>query len=286
MRRRLVRPFGPDHTRAFFSAPSSRSAGAYGAERRTGHAPGIEVCRRRVFRALVRPRCAAQRVLHRGHLPGRTMTYSDLSELGGHMFECNKVRAASTSRSPPRCRSAPSTCPTACVPRSSSLTLTLLLVPLATPGARGRVRARLLHQEVSAPDHRQGRVHRERQGGRPRVHRTQVDEKDRGSQAGVPSREGQSTHLPARARVRAARPGEKKAFTDVLQFDPATSRNFTQLISTARKELLGNARGSSGAGSVGRSGMPSRRASATNTAKKAGARWRPSRPAAAPGVAP
>ena len=43
------------------------------------------------------------------------------------------------------------------------------------------------------------------------------------------------------------RPGEKNAFTDVLQFDPATSRNFTQLISTARKELLGNPRGRSGA---------------------------------------
>ena len=24
---------------------------------------------------------------------GRTMTYSDLAEIGGHVFECNKVRA-------------------------------------------------------------------------------------------------------------------------------------------------------------------------------------------------
>ena len=36
----------------------------------------------------------------------------------------------------------------------------------------------------------------------------------------------------------ALRPGEKKPFTDVLQFDPATSRHFTQIISTTRKELL------------------------------------------------
>lgn len=55
----LVRPLGPDHTRALFSASSSRSAGAHGAERRTGPAPRIEVSRRRVFGALVRPRCSA-----------------------------------------------------------------------------------------------------------------------------------------------------------------------------------------------------------------------------------
>ena len=36
----------------------------------------------------------------------------------------------------------------------------------------------------------------------------------------------------------AMRPGEKKPFTDVLQFDPATSRHFTHIISTTRKELL------------------------------------------------
>ena len=36
----------------------------------------------------------------------------------------------------------------------------------------------------------------------------------------------------------AMRPGEKKLFTDVLQFDPATSRHFTHIISTTRKELL------------------------------------------------
>ena len=35
---------------------------------------------------------------------------------------------------------------------------------------------------------------------------------------------------------------EKKAFTDVLQFDPATSRTFTQLISNVRKEILNASR--------------------------------------------
>ena len=63
------------------------------------------------------------------------------------------------------------------------------------------------------------------------------------------------------------RPGEKNAFTDVLQFDPATSRNFTQLISTRERSCWatrGDARG-----------LPSRSASATNTAKKSGARWNP-----------
>eukprot|EP00740_Mantoniella_antarctica_P006083 CAMPEP_0181354920 /NCGR_PEP_ID=MMETSP1106-20121128/3619_1 /TAXON_ID=81844 /ORGANISM="Mantoniella antarctica, Strain SL-175" /LENGTH=430 /DNA_ID=CAMNT_0023467617 /DNA_START=254 /DNA_END=1546 /DNA_ORIENTATION=+ len=38
-------------------------------------------------------------------------------------------------------------------------------------------------------------------------------------------------------------PGDKKPFTDVLQFDPATSRNFTQLISSLRKELLNKSQG-------------------------------------------
>ena len=43
-------------------------------------------------------------------------------------------------------------------------------------------------------------------------------------------------------------PGEKKPFTDVLQFDPSASRNFTQLISSLRKELLNNSRGGGGGG--------------------------------------
>ena len=38
------------------------------------------------------------------------------------------------------------------------------------------------------------------------------------------------------------RPGEKKPFTDVLQFNPTTSRDFTQTISRLRKDLLGNRR--------------------------------------------
>jgi len=45
----------------------------------------------------------------------------------------------------------------------------------------------------------------------------------------------------------ALRPGEKKPFTDVLQFDPATSRHFTQIISTTRKELLKRNTGGDGA---------------------------------------
>ena len=40
------------------------------------------------------------------------------------------------------------------------------------------------------------------------------------------------------------RPGERKPFTDVLQFNPTTSRDFTQTISRLRKELLGNRGGS------------------------------------------
>ncbi len=55
------------------------------------------------------------------------------------------------------------------------------------------------------------------------------------------------------------RPGEKKAFTDVLQFDPATSRNFTQLISSMRKELLGAARASGGGGGPSSSSSEPRR---------------------------
>ena len=43
------------------------------------------------------------------------------------------------------------------------------------------------------------------------------------------------------------RPGEKKPFTDVLQFNPTTSRDFTQTISRLRKELLGNRRPGAGA---------------------------------------
>ena len=43
------------------------------------------------------------------------------------------------------------------------------------------------------------------------------------------------------------RPGEKKPFTDVLQFNPTTSRDFTQTISRMRKELLGNRRPGAGA---------------------------------------
>lgn len=78
------------------------------------------------------------------------------------------------------------------------------------------------------------------------------------------------------------RPGEKKAFTDVLQFDPATSRNFTQLISTARKELLGNARGSSGAGSVGRSGAAEPQRFSDKYGEEIRRTVEPSRPAAAP----
>jgi len=42
------------------------------------------------------------------------------------------------------------------------------------------------------------------------------------------------------------RPGEKKPFTDVLQFNPTTSRDFTQTISRLRKELLGNRGGRGG----------------------------------------
>eukprot|EP00227_Mantoniella_beaufortii_P012266 CAMPEP_0197594414 /NCGR_PEP_ID=MMETSP1326-20131121/20491_1 /TAXON_ID=1155430 /ORGANISM="Genus nov. species nov., Strain RCC2288" /LENGTH=154 /DNA_ID=CAMNT_0043160579 /DNA_START=174 /DNA_END=634 /DNA_ORIENTATION=- len=51
-------------------------------------------------------------------------------------------------------------------------------------------------------------------------------------------------------------PGEKKAFTDVLQFDPATSRTFTQLISSCRKDLLNDSqsRMNSAGGSMTRSG--------------------------------
>ena len=45
----------------------------------------------------------------------------------------------------------------------------------------------------------------------------------------------------------AMRPGEKKPFTDVLQFDPATSRHFTHIISTTRKELLKRNTGGDGA---------------------------------------
>ena len=55
------------------------------------------------------------------------------------------------------------------------------------------------------------------------------------------------------------RPGEKKPFTDVLQFDPATSRNFTQLISSMRKELLGAARASGGGGGPSSSSSEPRR---------------------------
>mmetsp|Transcript_10451 Transcript_10451/g.34571 ORF Transcript_10451/g.34571 Transcript_10451/m.34571 type:complete len:403 (-) Transcript_10451:1187-2395(-) len=43
------------------------------------------------------------------------------------------------------------------------------------------------------------------------------------------------------------RPGEKKPFTDVLQFNPTTSRDFTQTISKLRKELLGSRGGGGGA---------------------------------------
>ena len=50
--------------------------------------------------------------------------------------------------------------------------------------------------------------------------------------------------------------GEKKPFTDVLQFDPATSRSFTQLISSMRKELLNRSRG--GPDSHSNSGGPQR----------------------------
>ena len=59
------------------------------------------------------------------------------------------------------------------------------------------------------------------------------------------------------------RPGEKKPFTDVLQFNPTTSRDFTQTISRLRKELLGNRRPGSGA-----EALPARRdeSSATNRA--------------------
>ena len=57
------------------------------------------------------------------------------------------------------------------------------------------------------------------------------------------------------------RPGEKKPFTDVLQFNPTTSRDFTQTISRLRKELLGNRRPGAGA-----EASPARRdeSSATN----------------------
>ena len=59
------------------------------------------------------------------------------------------------------------------------------------------------------------------------------------------------------------RPGEKKPFTDVLQFNPTTSRDFTQTISRLRKELLGNRRLGAGA-----EALPARRdeSSATNRA--------------------
>ena len=59
------------------------------------------------------------------------------------------------------------------------------------------------------------------------------------------------------------RPGEKKPFTDVLQFNPTTSRDFTQTISRLRKELLGNRRTGAGA-----EASPARRdeSSATNRA--------------------
>ena len=59
------------------------------------------------------------------------------------------------------------------------------------------------------------------------------------------------------------RPGEKKPFTDVLQFNPTTSRDFTQTISRLRKELLGNRRPGAGA-----EASPARRdeSSATNRA--------------------
>jgi hypothetical protein len=50
----------------------------------------------------------------------------------------------------------------------------------------------------------------------------------------------------------AQRPGEKKAFCDVLQFDPGTSRQFTQLISSRRKELLRDGPGGGGGPSSGR----------------------------------
>jgi hypothetical protein len=78
------------------------------------------------------------------------------------------------------------------------------------------------------------------------------------------------------------RPGEKKPFTDVLQFDPATSRNFTQLISTMRKELLGNARGSSGAGSVGRSGAAEPQRFSDKYGEEVRRTEEPYRPAVAP----